>query len=170
MVGDSITRGSEPALRAAFTELGVDVAAIDAADGRRMTVEGFVTSGAQAVDDVEDAVDADVWVVALGTNDVPHYTGEDEFRRAIDAVLDALPDDDRPLVWVDVFLAGSEDRCEAFNDTLQAALDERGNATIVEWSAVAGEDGMLTDGIHPGTVGVEVFADLVAGGVDRWRD
>ncbi len=168
MVGDSITRGSEVALRAAFDDLGVEVAAIDGADGRRMTVEGYVSSGRQAVEAVDQAHDPDLWVVALGTNDVAQYASDEDYRTAIDAVLDELPADDEPLVWVDVFLDGSEGRCEDFNRVLREALDDRGNATIVDWSLLAGQDGMLVDGIHPGSIGIEVFADLVAGGVGRW--
>ena len=169
MVGDSITLGSEPALRQAFGELRVDLIAIDAENGRRMTIDGAVNSGLEAVDDVAADGPPDLWVVALGTNDVGHYDGPDEYRAAIDDVLAALPAD-VPLVWVGVYLEADAERSEAFNETLREVLDERGNATIVDWATTADDGDVLADGVHPDDNGTTLFALLVAGGVSDWLD
>ena len=56
-----------------------------------------------------------------------------------------------------------------FNAALIAALGERGNATIAEWSDIATEDGMLSDGIHPSDDGTLEFTDLVTDEIDNWR-
>lgn len=167
MVGDSITLGSEPALRQSLGELSVDLMAIDAENGRRMTVEGSVGSGLDAVDDVSADGTPDLWVVALGTNDVGHYDGVDQYRSAIDDVAAAIPAD-VPLVWVGVYLEGHAERSAAFNETLRAALDDRGNATIVDWATTADDGDVLFDGIHPDDNGTTLFALLVTAGVSDW--
>lgn len=167
MVGDSITLGSEPALRQAFGELSVDLIAIDAENGRRMTVDGAVSSGLDAVDDVTADGQPDLWVVALGTNDIGHYDGVQQYRAAVDDVLAALPAD-VPLVWVGVYVEADADRSEAFNETLRAALGERGNATVVDWATTADDGDVLVDGIHPDDNGTTLFALLVTAGVSDW--
>ena len=73
MVGDSITVGSTPGLEAAAEALGFELS-IDAEVGRRMTVGSSPESGTAAIADLlaESGV-PDLWVVALGTNDVGQY-------------------------------------------------------------------------------------------------
>ncbi|MBA3604620.1 MAG: hypothetical protein H0W46_01335 [Acidimicrobiia bacterium] len=166
MIGDSITVGSEDALRSALQELGVETLAIDAENGRRMTASGFVGSGTEAAARVTTR-DPDLWVVALGTNDVGIYDGRDEYRMAIEELLGTIPAG-VPLVWVDIHVDSTPAANDEFNTTLAAALDDRGNATIVNWSAVAAGNGMLSDGIHPSGAGVEAFAELVSAGVANW--
>jgi lysophospholipase L1-like esterase len=167
MVGDSITVGSEAELVAAFAESGLDDVEINAESGRRMVVAGRVTSGLDGVADVLAEGDApDLWVVALGSNDVAGYA-PDEYAAAIDELLAAIPAG-APVVWVDCYLTNYEAESAAFGATLREVLAARGNATVVDWATMAREDGVLTDNVHPSGFGRLEFARRVIAGVAAW--
>ena len=166
MIGDSITVGAEAELRRAIGRLPVELVAVDAAVGRRMTVDGAVDAGLDAVGRLA-ATAPDLWVVALGTNDLGLYAGAEQYRAAIDELLAAVPRD-APLVWVDAYVAGQDERSAEFNATLADALGARGRATVVRWAPVADDDGVLRDGVHPTPAGDATFAELVAAGVADW--
>jgi lysophospholipase L1-like esterase len=165
IVGDSITNGSETALREQLATLDVTLS-IDAEDGRRMVHDGFTTSGLQAIRQ-HVAADPDLWVIALGTNDVAQYEGAAGYSPVIEELLDAVPSD-VPVVWVDVFMEDEAPASRVFNRTLRDALAERGNATVVDWANLADEEGVLTDGIHPSGYGIEQFADMVTRAVAQY--
>jgi lysophospholipase L1-like esterase len=167
MVGDSITVGSTDELQASLTGLGLDDVDIDAQSGRRMVVDGGITSGLDGVQQVLDTGAApDLWVIALGTNDVANYQ-PDEYADVISQLLTALPAD-APVVWVDAYLANYPDESATFDDVLRQVLAERGNASVVDWASIAAEDGVLTDGVHPSGFGKDEFAERVASAVDDW--
>jgi lysophospholipase L1-like esterase len=167
MVGDSITVGSEDELVAAFGEIGLPDAEIDAQSGRRMVVDDGVTAGLEGIADVlADGPAPDLWVIALGSNDVAGYTVE-EYPAAIGELLAAIPAD-APLVWVDCYLTNYPEASAAFDATLREVLAARGNATVVDWASVAREDGVLTDNVHPSGFGRLEFARRVTGAVDAW--
>ncbi len=166
MVGDSITNGSEAELREQLSALDVDIRVIDAADGRRMVSDGMGGSGIQSLTMLA-ANPPDLWVIALGTNDVAQYEGPADYAAVIEELLAAVPSE-APLVWVDVYLESSPDASAEFNDTLRDELEERGNATIVNWADLADEDGVLRDGIHPSDYGIEQFAEMVTRAVARY--
>jgi lysophospholipase L1-like esterase len=167
MVGDSITVGSEDELAAAFAEIGLPDVEINAESGRRMISDGGITSGLDGVAQVlEDGAEPDLWVVALGTNDVANYSIE-EYPEVIDELLAAIPAD-TPVVWVDCYVEDYQDRSLAFADTLREVLAGRGNATVVDWRSFAGEDGVLTDGVHPSDFGKVQFARRVTDAVHAW--
>jgi GDSL-like Lipase/Acylhydrolase family len=166
MVGDSITVGSQAQLEAGFASLGLDEVAIDAENGRRMTVDGAIDSGLEAVSGLATSAPPDLWVIALGTNDVVNYAPE-EYAPVIDELLTAVPRD-APIVWVDTYLDGDREASATFNEALRTALARRGQATVVDWASIAGEDGVLSDGIHPSDVGVDEFTSRVVAAVDAW--
>jgi lysophospholipase L1-like esterase len=166
MVGDSITVGSMEALEQQFATLDLDDLEIDAESGRRMLRDDLTGSGMAAVSEIVDDGPPDLWVIALGTNDVANY-GPDEYRPAIAELLAEVPAD-APLVWVDTYLDEFPEESAAFNAELRAALAERGRATVVDWSAIAPDDGVLFDGVHPSGYGIEQFATRVVGAVDQW--
>jgi lysophospholipase L1-like esterase len=169
MIGDSITVGSTAGLESAAEALGVDLT-IDAQVGRRITVGGNPNSGVDAVGDVLDDVGApDLWVVALGTNDVGQYSTAEQYAAQIDALLALVPPD-APVVWVDVFLRDRAEASGVFNTELRRKLDARGNASIGAWTDLAGGDGVLSDGIHPSDVGTELFVQLVSGEIEDWLE
>jgi lysophospholipase L1-like esterase len=131
-----------------------------------MVVDAGVGSGVEAAGRVA-AVDPDLWVVALGTNDVANLDGVEAYATAIDTLLGAVPDD-APLVWIDVYVDTAEEASATFNRVLRDRLGQRGGATVVDWASVADDDGVLYDGVHPGEDGNLVFADRAADGVAAW--
>jgi len=167
MVGDSITVGSQAALEEGFGTLGLDDAEIDAESGRRMIAGVRVGSGLEAVDEITAAGTPDLWVIALGTNDVANYLPT-EYADVINALLADIPAD-APVVWVDTYLEEYQDLSSQFNDVLRRVLAQRGNATVVDWASIAAEDGVLTDGVHPSGFGVQEFTRRVVAAVDSWQ-
>ena len=165
IVGDSITNGSEEELRDRLATLGVEIKAIEAEDNRRMAVGDSVTPGIDVVSALAAGDAPDLWVIALGTNDVG--AGPEVYTPGIAELLATIPAG-APIVWVDVYLAGSPDSSAAFNETLRATLEARGQASVVEWAALAEEDGVLRDGIHPSGYGIEQFAEMVTAAVGQW--
>lgn len=168
MVGDSITVGAFNSLVDGFATLGLvdDAVDIDAQNGRRMVQGGNISSGLSAIEDITSTADPDVWVIALGTNDVANY-GSEEYAPTIGEVLEAIPAD-APIVWVDTYLERYQDEAASFNDVLRQVLAERGQATVVDWSSVAAQDGVLTDGVHPSGFGAAEFTRRVIAAVDAW--
>jgi lysophospholipase L1-like esterase len=167
MVGDSITVASEGPLQTGFRDLGLDIQAIDAASGRRITADGG--AGSTGVDAVVALAPSqpDLWVIALGSNDVFQYEGEEAYRNEIAALLNALPAD-APVVWVDTYLTEDPERSAEFNRALRDTLAFRGTASMADWWSVAGGDGVLSDGIHPSEEGARQFADVVMSAVEPW--
>jgi lysophospholipase L1-like esterase len=167
MIGDSITVASIPLLETAANELGIDLT-IDAEIGRRMTVGSQPAAGTQALEQINADASADLYVIALGTNDIGKYQTVDEYAAEIEEVLALVPDD-APVVWINAYLTGEPDRSETFNAALLDVLGARGNATVGRWAAIAAEDGVLrSDGIHPSEEGVERFTDLVVDEISGW--
>jgi lysophospholipase L1-like esterase len=168
MVGDSITVASMAPLEDGYLALGLDVRAIDADDGRRIVAEGSANgSGLDAVSALAATDPPDLWVIALGTNDVLQYAGAEEYRAAIGALLTAVPVN-APVVWVDTYLAEDPAQCDEFNSALRDTLDFRGTASVADWAAVASGDGVLADGVHPSSEGTQQFAAVVMAAVQPW--
>jgi lysophospholipase L1-like esterase len=167
MIGDSITVGSMAELQEAFASIGLSDVEINAESGRRMLLDGGISSGVEEVAAVlADGEAPDLWVISLGTNDVANYDVED-YAAAIEELLAAIPAD-APVVWVDCYLDDYQDRSQAFDDTLRQVLAGRGNATVVDWRSVAAEDGVLSDGVHPSGFGRAEFARRVTAAVQSW--
>ncbi len=171
MVGDSITVGSTPDLQTGFESLGFDEVLIEAQQDKRMTTGGNGNpAGADiaaflAASDPDGDHDDEVWIVALGTNDINQYGTLEDIGAQIDQVLDAIPDD-AAVLWVDTFYAGSDGGDGEINLMIADRLEERGNAAVVPWSAYAGGDGAMSgDGVHPTELGQQIFAGLVVGAV-----
>lgn len=179
MIGDSITVASTPALQAAFEDLGFDDIVIVAQQGKRTAVSfGDNPSGAEVARSLLDADEAvislgesaislgedhrdELWVIALGTNDIGQYSDPAERVGAVNELLSEVPPD-VPLIWVDTYFRDRPEDAEAVNAMIASRLRQRGNATIAAWSGVAGDDGNLRDdGVHPRDVGTLAFATLV---------
>ena len=95
MIGDSITFMSTDPLRAALSGIGLDVRAIDAQVGRRITVGegGQPYPGTDIVEFIANSDPPDVWVIALGTNDIGQYPDAEAFGTQVQTLLDLVPDD-----------------------------------------------------------------------------
>src|SRR5699024_6467740 len=76
VIGDSLTEGSHDAIAEAIPAEGYDPLLIDGVSGRRASADpqDGPNPGVDAIDHAkETGHDPDAWVIALGTNDVPHY-------------------------------------------------------------------------------------------------
>jgi len=165
MIGDSITKGSMPYLDERFGLLGLDHV-IESENGKRMAVSSQDNpSGAAVAAFLAGNGDGDhtdeVWVVALGTNDISQYASPDDIAAAVNEVLDAVPTD-AALVWVDTYFRDRLEQTEAVNSIIRQRVERRGDSVIAPWTAFVVGDGVLTgDGVHPTNGGADVFAFVV---------
>jgi lysophospholipase L1-like esterase len=167
MVGDSITFMSTEPLEVALASTGLQVMRIDAQVGRRMTVgtRGGLHPGTDVVQFLEAAIDPDLWVIALGANDIEQYPDAEAYTEQIDELVRTVPRG-APLVWVNAWHRDALEHCEIFNDALADRLDRRDRTHIVDWYSQGEVDGVVSDdGVHPTESGTEVFALLTAAGV-----
>jgi lysophospholipase L1-like esterase len=169
MIGDSITVASKPALQEVFEQLGFDGIVIESKEGKR-TAQSLRDnpSGAEVATALRAySVDADdrsneLWVVALGTNDISQYSDPAERAAVINEMLGSVPEES-PLVWVDTYFADRPEDTEELNSIIEDRVRSRGNAAIARWSDVAADDGNLrNDGVHPREQGSIIFANTVA--------
>ena len=172
MIGDSITEGSIEALNNRYAAAGYDDVLIEAQRGKRMaTSDGDNPSGVKVADFItggDDDHEGELWVVALGTNDINQYSSPDELAGVVDEMLDAVPDE-VPLVWVDTYYDDQLEGAAFVNTVVADRLARRGNAVMARWSDVASGDGVLSqDGVHPTDDGQLAFADVVVSEVDEF--
>jgi lysophospholipase L1-like esterase len=165
MIGDSITKGATPALDERYELLGLDHL-IEAQNGKRIAVSSpDNASGVSIARFVAENGDGDhsdeVWVVALGTNDVGQYASPDEIAAVVNEILAAVPDD-AALVWVDIYFRDRAEAAAEFNAIVRDRVARRGDSVIAPWSSFAPSEGVLTgDGVHPTSDGADVFAFVV---------
>ncbi|MBA3802097.1 MAG: SGNH/GDSL hydrolase family protein [Acidimicrobiia bacterium] len=144
----------------------------DGVASRRIAVDqdGGAASGVTALTAaVDDGLAPDVWVIALGTNDVTKYAAT-EFAALIAQLLKALPADGAGVVWVNTYLRDAAGQASAFNGALTAIVGERPFTIVADWAEEAPTDGLLIDdGIHFTDAGNAAFASLVVAAVDQLR-
>ncbi len=173
VVGDSITQGSADEIRYTLAALGIGDVTVDGLASRRIEIggRGNPESGVQAISRLlAEGADPDVWVVALGTNDIGKYATPDDYAALVRLVIDLLPDD-RPLVWVDTYRDDYLDDTREFNEAMAATLGSRDGTVVVSWFDVVGDDpSILRDGVHPDRDGSAAFAALMAEGLRRLGD
>ncbi|RLE26600.1 MAG: hypothetical protein DRJ50_00525 [Actinobacteria bacterium] len=188
MIGDSITRASTDELHERFEQMGLENVLIESQNSKRMAVgssgnpsgvaiASYITGAGtvpEGTGDSDDAVDNDhsneLWVVALGTNDVNQYSSPDQIAAAVNEVLGSVPDGS-PVVWVDTYLRDRSDGANLVNSIVGDRIDRRGNAVVAPWSFFAVTDGVVSgDGVHPSDSGKEVFAFVVADTVQAFLD
>ena len=166
MIGDSITVGATPALEEQFQQLGFgDVTIVAQQDKRIGQTFGGNPSGADIATFLSTQTDGEpeeqLWIVALGTNDISQYNGVDEIVPVIESVLAPIPDD-APVIWVNTYFEDRPEDTADVNAAIEQVIVQRGNATIGPWSAYAPTDGVLRgDGVHPNSEGAVVFASVV---------
>ena len=114
----------------------------------------------QQVDDPFDHSN-ELWVVALGTNDIGQYPDPAERAAAVNEMLAAVPEES-PLIWVDNYFRSRPEATDEMNATIDDRVGQRDNSVIARWSTVADDEGNLrNDGVHPREQGSEVFANVV---------
>ncbi len=172
MVGDSITQGSRDEIAYTLAAGGFTDVTIDGVVSRRIAAGGGGNpeSGLDAIARLIAAgADPDVWVIALGTNDIGKYATSEEYGALVARVVDLLPDE-HPLVWVDAFRDDYVDASREFDEALRAQLSERDGTVVVDWFDVVSQDrSVLRDGVHPDRDGEALFAEMVAAGLDLLR-
>jgi len=163
MIGDSITKGSTPALEQRYDQLELEHL-IQAENGKRMVVDiPDNPSGASIANFLKDGSQDhsnELWVVALGTNDIGQYSGADQIAAAVNEVLDGVPPES-PLVWVDTHFRDRPEQQDLLNSIVRERVARRGNSVVAPWSSFATPDILVGDGVHPTTDGQQVFAYVV---------
>lgn len=162
IVGDSLTVQAEQAIRAALAPTGLQIVGFDAVEGRRTAARvGPKTSGAEAVATILTAAEPELWVVALGTNDVPGVS-TNGFREHAERLLAEIPAD-APVIWFDTWIKSRIDECRRVNDVLREIAAVRPGMTVVDWFQFGDDPGIIqSDGIHLTEVGRAKFADQFA--------
>lgn len=169
MIGDSITVASTSALQEVYEQLGFDEIIIESTEGKRTALTfGSNPSGVDIASFIANSLDRDddhsneLWVVALGTNDINQYSDAAERAAAINEMLQTVPEES-PLIWVDTYFEDQLEGAAAINDVISDRMSERGNSAIARWSSVAADDGNLRDdGVHPREKGSAMFAAVIS--------
>lgn len=160
VIGDSLTVAATDRIVESLSRAGVQKVVVDAQENRRMVVGGSgVRSGVAAIEDVLVDEQPDLWVIALGTNDVGSGTVSDRFVDDVRTAVGAVPAT-APLVWVDVWIGDRLEEVVEANTILRDELDRRSAPTdVVDWFSSGAGDGLITaDGIHLTERGEERFA------------
>ena len=183
MVGDSITVASTTQLETMFEQLGFSNVLIESQVGKRTARgSGSNPSGSEVAENLVDLIHSadidtssddddpfdhsnELWVVALGTNDIDQYSDPAERAAAVNEMLQMVPDESA-LIWVDTYFRDRPDGTSEINNTIRDRVSRRGSSAIATWSAVADDDGNLrTDGVHPREQGSIVFANVVGNSI-----
>ncbi|MEO5901747.1 MAG: GDSL-type esterase/lipase family protein [Ilumatobacteraceae bacterium] len=171
MIGDSITVRSKPALTSVLASRGISEVVIDAEVRRRIEVGNgkgdAPINGETALRKLlADGVKPDVWVFALGTNDVGNVD-HDAYSALIETML-AMPPATTPVVWVDVYRPSNLPQTKVFNSTLRTTAAQRPLTSVVSWYALASDKSkklLSSDNLHPNEAGESAFAALVGGAI-----
>ncbi|HEY5663322.1 MAG TPA: hypothetical protein VIS05_04720 [Ilumatobacter sp.] len=164
VVGDSLTLASQRDISDALEAIGLDVVAVDGVVSRRMARSSTgIPSGVRAIEAISSNAAPELWVIALGTNDVGAGATATEFSDDMSRVLAALPAD-AAVIWVDLFIRDREAAIVRANGLIRAGLVGRpGLAAVVDWHAHGFESGVITgDGIHLTPAGQRLFAATIA--------
>lgn len=166
VVGDSLTLSAHDEIATELDELGLDVLVVDGVESRRMTAgSASLPSGLDAIEAIRGELGAepDLWVIALGTNDVGAQVGAERFRTDLTAVSAAIGPD-TPVVWVDLWIRDHRDEVVAANGMIRDVIADRSPPSgVVGWFAHGADDGMITgDGVHLTDRGRQAFATAIA--------
>ncbi len=162
VVGDSLTLSASDEIEAYLTALGIEVLAVDGAENRRMTRGSEPRPGVDVVEQIAAVAEPELWVIALGTNDVGAESSVEAFATDVESVLDAIPDG-APVVWVNLFIRNRAAQVEGANAELSTTLSDRSDSIVADWFQHGDEPGLVTvDGVHLTEDGQFVFAATIA--------
>ncbi len=163
VIGDSIALSAQELVTASLESLDIEVVAYDAVESRRMVSgSSALPSGASAIEDVLDTgADPDLWIVALGTNDVGAFSRADATVADIATILELLPDDAH-VVWVDTWVRDLDEQAATMNALLRMSLESRPNTAVIDWHARGAVEGVIIeDGVHLTQTGKVEFARAI---------
>jgi lysophospholipase L1-like esterase len=162
VVGDSLTLSAQEEITAYLTGIGVEVLAVDGAVNRRMTRGSEPDPGIDVVEEIADEAEPELWVVALGTNDVGASVSPDQFGADVETLLDAIPDG-TPVVWVDLWIRDRQEQIATANDVLRSTLARRHDTAVADWFSHGDDAGLVAgDGVHLTDDGRYMFAATIA--------
>lgn len=168
VVGDSLTVAAREDIDAALRASGFEVVAISAQEGRRM-VEGTrsLLSGADAIRALHDewatasVAQPDLWVVALGTNDIASAP-LDVFRGQAVELLGHIPPD-APVLWMNTWIRHLAGDAASANALIKTLARERQHFGVADWYQYGRQEGMIVgDGVHLTKRGQAQFAAEIA--------
>jgi hypothetical protein len=152
LVGDSILLGAEASVEAALPDWLLQ---FDDAVGRG-SVGGVAPASDQA------GLHPDVVVVELGTNDEDPDVFREDMRQTLDSLRNV------PLVvWQTAH--GPRDAIPGVDAAIREELGRYPNTAIADWDAVATDDELSSDGIHP-LPGSTAIAELLAPFLRGWHE
>jgi len=164
VIGDSIARSAHDLVSSSISLSGIELVGYDARDSRRMATWGGsdLPSGVAAIGDILGrGNEPDLWIVALGTNDVGAGTDQQTIEDDIDEVLDLIPDD-AAVLWIDTWVRDLDDRAGMVNLLLRARLADRPDAWVLNWHDLAATEGLIADdGVHLTERGQLEYARMV---------
>lgn len=164
VVGDSLTLSALDEITTELAGLGLEVLVVDGVESRRMAVGSARSSGLEAIRTIRESFDddPDLWVIALGTNDVAAQVDEQRFRDDLRAALAGVGSD-TPVVWVDIWIRDRRDAVVAANGVIRDELAGRTSPSgVVGWFAHGAGDGLVTaDGVHLTDRGQDAFATAI---------
>lgn len=164
VIGDSLTESAEQQITAELEALGLDVV-VDAAASRRLVDDRGIEPGIAALRNALAFRSPDMFVVALGTNDVGEKPPE-EIMADVAQIVAMIPTD-APLVWVDTWVHAEQRASHYANLAIRQALAGRPGTTIVDWWSHGYDEGVIAgDGIHLQEAGKALFAELIAAAVE----
>jgi hypothetical protein len=162
VVGDSLTESAAEQITAYFSGLGVDVVTIDGAQNRRMAHGERPDPGTDIVERIAAVAEPELWVIALGTNDVGAEVTSERFGADVDTVLAAIPSG-APVVWVDVWIDDRRSQVQSANSVLREKLATREFSIVADWFAHGDDPGIIAgDGVHLTEDGRYMFAATIA--------
>lgn len=165
VIGDSLTESADAEITAALEPLGLEVV-VDGASSRRLIDDRGVEPGIAALRNALLFHRPDVFVIALGTNDVASEKAPEQIMADV-AQIAALIPPDAPLVWVDTWVSSHQRDSHLANLAIRQALGGRPRTAIVDWWAHGYDEGVIAgDGIHLQEAGKTLFAELIAEAVE----
>jgi len=165
VVGDSLTESAVAEITDMFEGVGIDVLVVDGAQNRRMTHGNLPLPGTVSIDEIAAHAAPDVWVIALGTNDVGSEQSPAQFRADAQSLLSHVPAG-APLVWVDLWIRDRQPAIEAANAELRDVIERRPDSIVADWYSHGDDHGLVTaDGVHLTDDGRNVFAIVMVDAV-----
>jgi lysophospholipase L1-like esterase len=162
VVGDSLTLSAQEEITAYLTGIGIEVLEVDGAVNRRMARGAEPDPGVDVIEDIADDTKPELWVVALGTNDVGSSVSPDQFGADVKTVIEAIPDG-APVVWVDLWIRDRQEQIATANEVLRSTLARRPGTAVADWSSHGDDAGLVAgDGIHLTDDGRYMFAATIA--------
>jgi lysophospholipase L1-like esterase len=161
VVGDSLTLAATEEIRSALSSVGIEVIAIDGAENRRMTHGATPEPGLDSIATLVSGAAPEMWVVALGTNDIGAETDPERYGGDVQRLLDEIPAASS-VVWVDVWIRDRKSAVERANQVLRDVLAERPRSMVADWFSHGDDVGVVTtDGVHLTADGRRVFAATI---------